>query len=257
MLLFVFGIDSDNDQTLLMPNEEVLKQVTEYRTNKIVFTNEHNHFFDLMDKGIILVIPIFDSINSMSDEWEYGQTFEVLIICSNAGAYSSVGISQIRDHVKQAEHEDVEKAATILSVFTKILADSLSTHWDAFFSKTGDDVRRGMLKRMYDEITPGGKVRVPVFTTPEGGSQPKLYKINYGELWKNGGTHFTPDPFLLAIKAAVNLSHLHYSKEHMKLLPACSFDSPTQTKETWDILGMEIPYVSDEESESDSSDITF
>jgi hypothetical protein len=83
--------------------------------------------------------------------------------------------------------------------------------------------RKDMLEKMKEQLSNEsggkGKVRVPTSNIRDS-EDPRLYKVKFGDLFKTAeGRKYIPDPLLLLIKAAVNLSANHYSG--CKLLPAC------------------------------------
>ena len=60
----------------------------------------------------------------------------------------------------------------------------------------------------------------------------KLYKVKFGNLFPEpDGKMYIPDPLLLLIKAAVNLSAHNYSQD-CKLLPACPSVSSAESSNT-------------------------
>lgn len=78
---------------------------------------------------------------------------------------------------------------------------------------------------------------------------PKLYKVKFDDLFDtNDAKKYIPDPLLLLIKAAVNLSAYHYG-DNCKLRPACN-ESQIGGEPS------EIRVVSDDET-SVCSDLTF
>ncbi|KAL7572203.1 hypothetical protein ACA910_011734 [Epithemia clementina (nom. ined.)] len=129
------------------------------------------------------------------------------------------------------------------------------------------------MESMLEELLKENKVKVPVEKEV---SEPKLYKVSFGDLY-NGeeAKKYIPDPLLLLVKATVNLSAVHYSKTK-KLLQACLSVSseeskvsvegsgdrfntvePPQGTNGLDTLPNEIRIVSDHEEDDSSSKVTY
>ena len=224
-LEMVVGRDVNYDSKKL---EDVIEEVMEWavriHTNKLVFGMKHNHYFDDLEYGNILAIPLYESFQDVGN-WRYQQAYDMLIVCDSSATYDIIHIKGSEQHVGMATREDFKCATTILSEATKILADSLHTNW-GYYDKAGNKSdgskqRMEIMREMKQELSKNfGKVYVP--TSKLGDSEdPRLYKVQFGGLFEDDeGKKYIPDPLLLLIKAAVNLSAHHYSKTCM-LLPAC------------------------------------
>ncbi|CAB9528875.1 expressed unknown protein [Seminavis robusta] len=115
---------------------KALEWAARTHTNKLVFGMEHYHFFDDLEYGNILAIPLFESFEGVG-QWNYKQPYEMLIVCDSIESYRQVGILGDENHVEMASCEDVQRATQLLSTATKILADSLLVNSD-FYDNAGD-----------------------------------------------------------------------------------------------------------------------
>jgi hypothetical protein len=253
-----------------------MRLATKLHTNKLVFDMEHNHYYDDLRYGNILAIPIFESVAAMR-EWEYGKPYEMLIVCDRSDTYQVLGLSVTskQPHIKNATKPDVRNVTSLLSEATKMLAESMVTNWDALYNGFEETTQKKRMESMLEELLKENKVAVPVEKEV---SEPKLYKVSFGDLY-NGeeAKKYIPDPLLLLVKAAVNLSAVHYSRAK-KLLQAClslsseesvnsvslegSGDSlnivePPQGTSGLGTLPNEIRIVSDHEEDDSSSEVTY
>jgi len=94
------------------------------------------------------------------------------------------------------------------------------------------------MKMMKDKLSKEGEVYVP--TRKLGDSEdPRLYKVKFGDLFENEEERkYIPDPLLLLIKAAVNLSAHHYTRD-CKLLPACMSVSSEESEAL--LISLQLP----------------
>ncbi|KAL7572202.1 hypothetical protein ACA910_011734 [Epithemia clementina (nom. ined.)] len=254
--------------------DHIMRLAKKLHTNKLVFDIDHNHYYDDLKYGIILAIPIFESVAAMR-EWEYGKPYEMLIVCDESETYRVLGLSgtSTQPHIKNATKPDVRHVTSLLSDATKMLAESMVTNWDALYKGFEETTQKKKMESMLEELLKENKVKVPVEKEV---SEPKLYKVSFGDLY-NGeeAKKYIPDPLLLLVKATVNLSAVHYSKTK-KLLQACLSVSseeskvsvegsgdrfntvePPQGTNGLDTLPNEIRIVSDHEEDDSSSKVTY
>ena len=210
--------------------EIVMEGAARLHTNKLVFGMDHNHYFDDLEYGKILAIPLHESFKDVGN-WRYQQSYEMLIVCDSPDTYKEVGIFGNEKHVAKATGKDLQCATTLLSEATKFLADSLVDNWN-YYETVGNEAveskkRKKMMQRIKEKIYKEGggkKKKCKVFVpTPKLGESedPRLYKVKFGDLFPDEeGRKYIPDPLLLLLKAAVNLSAHHYSTS-CKLLPTC------------------------------------
>ncbi|KAG7362036.1 hypothetical protein IV203_025702 [Nitzschia inconspicua] len=257
-LKLIVGISSESVED----PKNAMHHAARLHTNKLVFGMEHNHYFDTLLYGNILAIPLFHSMEDVG-RWEYKEPYEILIVCDSSATYKQLGIIGNEDHVEGASGADVNNAAALLAEATRFLADSLKTNWCSFYNKAGSENdesenRKEVLKNMFGELKEG-KVWVP---TSDWGIEddPKVYKVKFGILFDiPEAKKYIPDPLLLLIKAAVNLSAFHYRK-NCKLRPACTSLSSEGGEPSEGPINIvtavpEIRVVSDDES-SVCSDLT-
>jgi hypothetical protein len=199
--------------------EALIEWAARMHTNKLVFANDHIHFFDVLDSGNILAIPVYESLEKVG-EWTYQTPYEMLIVCESSETYFNLHFSFDEVHLENASRNDVDHARTVLSEATMMLADSLVTNWDSHYAKYAGESRFKMMNKMRERLLLEDKVFVP--TDQLGDSEePRLFKVKFGDLFKGEEERkYIPDPLLLLIKSAVNLSAHNYST--CKLLPACS-----------------------------------
>lgn len=262
-LELILGIGGE----LTVDPKDAMHDAARLHTNKLVFGMEHKHYFDTLLYGKILAIPLFSNMGDIG-RWEYKQPYEMLIVCDSSATYKQVRIIGSEDHVEGASAADINDAAALLTEATRFLADSLQTNWDSFYDKAGSGTdesnkRKNLLKNMVGKL---GEGQVWVPTSGWGiNDDPKVYKVKYGDLFvSDEAKKYIPDPLLLLIKAAVNLSAHHYAR-NCKLLPACislSSEESSVGGETSEgpinivTAVPEIRVVSDDET-SVCSDVTY
>ena len=209
--------------------EKVMEWAARLHTNKLVFGMNHIHYFEDLEYGKILAIPLRESFKDVGN-WRYQQPYEMLIVCDSPDTYKEVGIFGNENHVEKATGKDLQCATALLSEATKFLADSLVENWN-YYKMVGNESieskkRKKMMQCMKEKIYEEDgdkkkKCKVFVPTSKLGESEdPKLYKVKFGDLFADEEERkYIPDPLLLLFKAAVNLSAHHYSTS-CKLLPA-------------------------------------
>ena len=215
-------------------NQDALVKLAAMRTNKLVFAGEHQHIYDTLKYGVVCAIPIYESFKDLA-QWQYEKGFQMLIVCDSAKTYRAIGMLDedhpTHHHIQMASENDVKAGTLLLEEMTKILADSLVLHWEdgKLYDSFEDDDRKKMMSSMRDILTKhnGNNVEVPKYKLKDG-EDPKIYKIDYSLLFPSGdeGAKYIPDPLLLLIKAAINLSNFINSKKDepfskCKLLPGC------------------------------------
>jgi len=121
-----------------------------------------------------------------------------------------------------------------LTETSKILADTLDTHWEPYCSQQGNnsESRVQQLSHLKDLLRTEGKVLVPEIRYKSGSKlhygltgQVKLIKVNLGMVYREDFAAYIPDPWILAFKAASNWSAFAYPlyrNKRLKLAPACS-----------------------------------
>jgi hypothetical protein len=124
-------------------------------TNKLVFGMDHKHYFDDLEYGKILAIPLHGSLKQVGN-WRYQQPYEMLIVCYSPDTYKEVGISGNEKQVEKATGKDLQCATTLLSEATKFLAGSLVENWNYYETVGNESVeaqkRKKMMQRMKEKI---------------------------------------------------------------------------------------------------------
>jgi hypothetical protein len=170
-------------------------------------------------------------MESMAD-WQQGAGYKMIVVCDKATTYNTI-TKNVLD-VPEATEDDSRKATKLLAETTMILADSLvESCWsiDEEFESTDEKI---MLGKMKDQLMEQKTVKVPSYALVEGVAT-KLYTIDYSTLYQKDPKEKRdiPDPFLVLIKAAVNLSAFCYENgaemRTVWLLPGCSSLCPLTT----------------------------
>jgi len=169
-------------------------------------------------------------------DWKHKEPYKVLIACDSLEAYKLFARTTEFNHVQWATTEDVELATTVLTETSKILADTLDTHWEPYYSQQGNnrESRVRQLSHLKDLLRKEGKVLVPQIRYISGSKlhygltgQVKLIKVNLGMVYRGALSAYIPDPWILSFKAASNWSAFAYPlyrNKRVKLAPACSCD---------------------------------
>ncbi|CAB9524097.1 expressed unknown protein [Seminavis robusta] len=129
----VVGRDIFNTGSQVDPSEKITEPAkimdlaAGLHTNKLVFDNEHNNYFDTLQFGYILAIPIFKSLELLGD-WKYQEPYEMLVVCDRHQAYQRLAIINIKGHIKDVTESDVGHATDLLHMTTRMLAESFN-HW--------------------------------------------------------------------------------------------------------------------------------
>jgi hypothetical protein len=231
-------------------NQNALDKLAATRPNKLIFAGEHQHIYDTLKHGVVCAIPIYESFEDLA-QWQYQKGFQMLIVCDSAKTYKAIGTvdddGPNHQHIQMASENDVKAGTLLLEEMTKILADSLLLHWEEgkLYHTFEEDDRKKMMSNMRDILAKNGnKVEVPKYKLKDG-EDPKIYKIDYSALCQDDEeAKYIPDPLLLLIKAAVNLSNFINSEKDApfskcKLLPGCpsSYDDD-ESEYTPDIIDL-------------------
>lgn len=217
--------------------------IKDFRVNLLVFDgNNHAEFFDNLPSGVLLAIPLRNP-EQLAD-WQHKEPYEVLIACASPEAYKLFARTTEFDHVQWATTEDVELATTVLTETSKILADSVDTHWEQYYSQHQGNNNRGsprvqQLSHLRDLLRKEGKVLVPGIRYTSSSKlhygltgQVKLIKVNFGMVHRGDLAAYIPDPWILAFRAASNWSAFAYplcQNKRLQLPPACSCDDDSES----------------------------
>lgn len=208
--------------------------IKDFRVNLMVFDGNHAEFFDNLKTGVLLAVPLLKP--EKLAEWKHKVPYEVLIACDSPEAYKLFARTTDFEHVQWATTDDIDLATTVLAETSKVLADSLDTHWDQYYSLQGntDEFRLQQLSYLKGLLRKEHKVLVPGIKDPSGyklhfglTGQVKLIKVNLGMVYKGDFAAYIPDPWIVSFKAASNWSAFAYPlyrNKRLKLAPACSCD---------------------------------
>jgi hypothetical protein len=220
-------------------DDSVYKKITEYvrdlKVNLLVLDGQHDEYFDTLQNGFLIPIPLLsqDDIG----RWKTKQAYDVLILCDSADTYQRLEKDTQHPHVKWATEDDLKLAEQVLGTNIKILADSLCEHWEEFHNKQGSaatSTKHAELGQLRGELQAQGcHVSVPKLSTNSSKRRKmhlnpwnpldkrlRLIKVDYSMVYKGPMAAYIPDPWLVALKGAINWSA--WCHEHnLKLLPAC------------------------------------
>ena len=169
-------------------------------------------------------------------DWTHKEPYEVLIACDSPKAYKLFARTTEFNHVQWATTEDVELATTVLTESLKILADSVDTHWEQYYSQQGNNTESCVhqLSHLKDLLRKEGTVLVPEIRYSSGSKlhsgltrQVKLIKVNLGMVYRGDFAAYIPDPWILSFKAASNWSAFAYPlfcNKRVQLAPVCLCD---------------------------------
>jgi hypothetical protein len=170
--------------------------------------------------------------------WQPGMRYKIILVCDQASTYYSIITMVQHGDIPEATEDNVRNATELLAETTLILADSLVENWSKYeaFESTNHKI---MLGKMKDKLTEQKTVKIPSYGLLGKGGAPKLYTIDYSALYQSdpSGKQYIPDPFLVLIKAAVNLSAFSYATEgsnrDVRLLPTLSWSLDDETDESY------------------------
>jgi len=246
----------------------------EKRAENLVMVNDpHREIYDILDKGVLAIIPICSAKFSL--EWQQGCGYDLLVVADTAPTYDTLNINTgtrgSRLH-RRASHEDITEATNFLGSCIKALAEILASEsnmllgpMEAFLddtlpdgeqTKESNNLRTLMrekleaLKRLRSSLLDVGNVEVPSINPNIGKEVLKIHMETYmkisgvGEL--SSGDYPYPDPWLVGMKAAIN-SYFGHTK--VKLHPACQptphdEDSDDEDSDDEDCLYLDVVHGS-------------
>ena len=112
--------------------------------NVLVLPGYHAQYFDRMDEGAVILIPIWD----LERIWCPGQHYDVIVVASTESAYKWMGLQP--DHMKEkpwlakATRQDIDSSTEFLSNMIKALADQLANESDDFFNEATSEQRKDL-----------------------------------------------------------------------------------------------------------------
>merc|ERR1711935_1047406 len=194
---------------------------------------DHDSYLDSLTEGNIVVLPIFDL--KQCKDWQQGDLhpYDLLIVANNEDSYDWMAVNQLSEGTCKAEPDDIAKATELANHFIKGLLD-LTLHdtipdvppptEDATIDEKKlierIEKKRDQLKATRKNIYNTKVVKLPEARDP---SIKPVLKISLTK-WPFDKY---PDPYLVALKGAINLYYEGSGILKHKLRPAC----PTESSE--------------------------
>ena len=127
-----------------LEGSETLTGIKRSPWNFLVLPGSHSHYFDHMEKGAVILLPIWD----LERLWCPGQCYDVLVVASNESAYKWMGLQP--NHINEkpwlakATRQDIVSATEFLSNMVKALADQLANESHDFFNEATREQNKGL-----------------------------------------------------------------------------------------------------------------
>ena len=226
--------------------------------NFVMVNNPHCAIFDTLEKGVLAIIPICNA--EFSCEWQQGNAYDLLVVANNAETYKNLSIinsGRFNEEVHlQASPEEIKKATDFLGISIKALAEILASEdnillnpMENFLNESLDvdhndqtkqshvQMRNKLkeLDKLRSNFAQNGTVEVPsIKKNREDKVVLKIDMKKYMETsgvtaLRSSGLYPYPDPWLVGMKAAINI---YYGHKQVKLHPACP--SPTHDDDSDD-----------------------
>ena len=226
--------------------------------NFVVINNPHRGIYDTLEDGVLATIPI--CYEKFSSEWQQGRDYDLLVVANSARTYHVVnmntGSCSTRFH-REASIEDIRKATNFLGICIKALAQILASEsnmllgpMEEVLNKNYDGKRQkeiehcGQMRSKLDALEElrtylllkDGAVDVPTINANGGKAVLKIdmkeYMQNSGVTRLPSGDYPYPDPWLVGMKAAINV---YFGHTKVKLHPACPppHDKDSDDKDCW------------------------
>ena len=104
-------------------------------TNFLKLPHDHAHFFDHMDKGKLVIVPIW---TPELNKWKVGDSYSLLVVADSSSVYQWLGLKDMDDlpWLKEADDADLECATEKLALMMRVLAEQLiSEDFQRFIEK--------------------------------------------------------------------------------------------------------------------------
>ena len=213
--------------------------------NLVVVHRNHQGIYDTLEKGVLAIIPICSA--TFSRERQKGGHYDLLVVADTSETYEFLGINRGRASMnihRKASCDDITEATEFLGVCIKALAEILASESNmlldpmeeflkpcngkkdkAEMSKPEKTIMREkleVLKGLRSSLSESGEVEVPTVKPNIAGKV--VLKIDMKKYMEESGVHKLdsgvypyPDPWLVGMKAAINI---YYGHKKLMLHPA-------------------------------------
>ena len=201
--------------------------------NLVVVPQSHDAFFDTLTAGNLVLLPIMTLESCKA--WNQGEAYSLLAVGSNKVTYRWMHADQDWPQVGTASLQDLRTATTLAQTFMEGMLDTLlnddlptleqEANGDIFKMDEIRDKHKKMEDMKNQMCNCNQNVQLP--TIPNVLQDHEVLKIDLAK-WT---FQKYPDPFLVAIKGAINLFYHGSGTLQHKLLPACSILSDTDNSD--------------------------
>jgi len=215
----------------------------------LAVNSQHKKYFDNLTKGNVIILPICD--RDFIQSWQQGKPYDLLVVGSNEATYTWMAVNAKTRGISKAVPQEIEMATSLAQDFTKGLLDLILNQETPEPPEEGltDEQKKtvGQIKAKLGHMTSirghiKNKKQVTLPTARKS-FEGDVLKVSLAD-WPSSEY---ADPFLVALRGAINLYWEGSGILRHRLFPACpdsfpdgdassaSQDSSGGSSGSWDI----------------------